>query len=214
MIRLARSLPSLLLTAGLFLVGFLYVREEVTTRLYQEKLSALAADYASLATHYNEAIRQSAITELEVTPGSLNVLIRTADGQLQRIPTPFDPAREIYVDYLLGNGRIWIRRIFDDRTAPEDALLIDPLWQDVDWPQSGLRYGKAIYRSLQPGLWAIQVSGNGALSLEPVPTSQAERLLPAPEIRSYEEIQLELAAEVDRISTRDLIDFCLSPLRR
>lgn len=211
MIRIPRYAISTLLSLLFVGLGFMWVREEVTNRIYQEKLDQLAADYVALTTHYNDAVRRSAITELEVTADSLNVLIRTTDGQVQRIHTPYDPNREIYVDFLVGNGRIWIRRVFDDQTPPSEATLIDPVWDEVDWERPDLSYGKAIYRSLKPGLWSIQVSGSGALTLEPVSYSLAERLKTSPEVRSYEEIQISLEEEIKHISLKDFTDVILNP---
>ena len=196
------------LTACVLVSGFFWLREEVTSQIYRNKLEAMAAEYADLADHYNHAVRQSAITELEVTTDSVAVPIRTIDGEIKRIPTPYDPRREIFVDYLVGNGRIWIRRVFDQSTSPEKAMVIDPVWETVDWKNGGLSHGKVVYRSLQPGTWSIQVSGNGALSLEPAPESRPEALVAAPEIRSFEEIQIALDAEVQSITVGDLWDYC------
>lgn len=211
MIRIPRQLVPAVLTLLFVGLGFMWVREEVTTRIYRDKLDQLAVDYAALTTHYNDAVRRSAITELEVTGDSLNVLIRTADGRVKRIPTPYDPNREIYVDFLVGDGRIWIRRLFDDQTAPSEATIIDPVWNEVDWETAGLSYGKAIYRSLKPGLWSIQVSGNGALSLEPVAYTLTERLKNAPEIRSYEEIQIAIEEEIKQITFKDFLEVFRNP---
>ena len=86
------------LTACVLVSGFFWLREEVTSQIYRNKLEAMAAEYADLADHYNHAVRQSAITELEVTTDSVAVLIRTIDGEIKRIPTPYDPRREIFVD--------------------------------------------------------------------------------------------------------------------
>lgn len=202
------------LTTCVMVSGFFWLREEVTSQIYRNKLESMAAEYAELADRYNHAVRQSAITELEVTEASVAVLIRTIDGEVKRIATPYDPREEIFVDYLVGNGRIWIRRVFDDNTPPENGLVIDPVWDRVDWKDSGLSYGKVVYRALEPGTWSIQVSGNGALSLEPATSSHPDALAAAPEIRSFEEIQLALEAEVQAITFEDLWDYCcglLSP---
>lgn len=196
------------LAACVLVSGFFWLREEVTSQIYRNKLEAMAAEYAELADRYNHAVRQSAITELEVTTDTVAVLIRTIDGEVKRIPTPYNPREEIFVDYLVGNGRIWIRRVFDAGTAPQDGLVIDPVWEVVDWADTNLSYGKVVYRALAPGIWSIQVSGNGALSLEPATGSHPEALAAAPEIRSFEEIQLSLDAEVQSISMGDLWDYC------
>jgi hypothetical protein len=213
MLQISRHILPGLLAAGLCVCGFFWLREEVTTRIYQQKLEALAGEYAELADQYNHAVRQSAITELLVGENQVTVLIRTVDGEVRRIETPFDPRREIFVDYLVSNGRIWIRRLFDQSTPPEDGLLIDPEWDVIDWKSPDIQYGKAIYRSLQPGTWSIQVSGNGALSLERAPDSRPELLASAPAIRSYEEIRIAMDQEIESISFQDLWNFCISPLR-
>jgi hypothetical protein len=197
-----------LFTACVVVCGYLWIREEVTSRIYREKLESLAGDYAALAESYNYAVRQSAITELEVVDNQVTVVIRTLEGEIQRIETPYDPSEEIFVDYLVGDGRIWIRRIFDQSTPPDEALVIDPVWDEIDWKDSGLQYGKAVYRSLEPGIWSIQVSGSGALSLERVDASRLHALKPSPEIRTYEEIQLNLDQEVQAIGLGDLWDYC------
>jgi hypothetical protein len=211
MLRIPRQVVPVLLSLLFVGLGFMWVREEVKSRIYREKLDQLATDYAALTVHYNEAVRQSAITELEVTEDSLNILVRTTEGIVQRIPTPYDPRREIYVDFLIGNGRIWIRRVFDDQTPPAEAIIIDPVWDIVDWESPDLSYGKAVYRSLNPGIWSIQVSGNGSLSLEPVPYSLVDRLKNSPEVRSYEEIQIAIEQEIKEITFKDLLEVGLNP---
>ena len=87
-------------------------------------------------------------------------------------------------------------------------MVIDPVWEVVDWQDKNLSYGKIVYRSLEPGIWSIPVSGNGALSLEPALVSNVDALAAAPEIRSFEEIQLSLDAEIQSISLEDLWDYC------
>ena len=214
MIRFTRYLIPTLVTTALVLCGFFWLREEVTSSIYRNKLEAMAEEYAALADRYNQAVRESAITELEVTGDTVTVLIRTDDGAIRRIPTPFDPSREIYVDYLVGNGRIWIRRLFDQSTPPEKAMVIDPLWNVVDWRAGGLSYGKAIYRSLEPGIWSIVVSGNGSLNLERVAESRQDQLQASPAIRSYEEIKLSLDREVQAIGVKDIWAYCTKGLRK
>lgn len=207
MFRFTRYVFPGIVTLSVVMGGYFWLREEVTTRIYRNKLEALAHEYLVLSDQYNEAVRQSAVTELEVTEDSIAVIVRTADGQIRKQMTPYNPAREIYVDYLVGNGRIWIRRVFDSSTPPDEATLIDPVWETVQWDTASLDYGKAIYRSLQPGIWSIQVSGNGALSLEKVDRSLAATLEAAPEIRSYEEIRMEIEQDVKEIGPADLWGF-------
>ncbi|MGA1205053.1 MAG: hypothetical protein ACO3ZW_04495 [Opitutales bacterium] len=212
--QLARHLFTAVITASALLCGFLWLREEVTNRIYQQKLEALVGEYAALADRYNYAVRQTAITELEVTNDSVTVLIRTLDGEIRRIPTPFDPRREIYIDYLVGRGKIWIRRVFDQKTSPDNGLVIDPVWDEVDWKNGHLDFGKAVYRAMEPGIWSIQVSGSGGLTLEKVRETTSASLEAAPLVRTFEEIKLSLDAEVKSIGWDDIWNFCTSPLEK
>lgn len=190
------------------LLGFFLLRNQIVTAIYRDKVTTMAAEYATLAEQYNLAVQQTAVTELEVGEGRLSVRIRTLDGRVQMIPTPFDPRREIYVDYLVGDGRIWIRRIFDQATAPERAQVIDPIWADVDWDRPGLSHGQAIYRALEPGIWTIQVSGNGSLSLERRNRSAPEQLVASPPVRAFEQTQMEIRQETQDIGIQDIWRFC------
>ena len=196
------------MVGAVVLLGFFLLRNQIVTSIYQDKVAALAADYTALAEQYNLAVQRTAVTELEVGADSLAVRIRTLDGEIRLIPTPFDPRHEIFVDYLVGDGRIWIRRVFDQSTPPERALVIDPLWADADWSKPGLSHGQAIYRALRPGVWSIQVSGNGALSLEPRDRSLPEQLVAKPPVRSFEEMQMELQQDVGAIGLEDIWHFC------
>ena len=203
-----------LLFATICVCGYFWVREEVTSRIYRQKIETLAADYSALADQYNHAVRQSAITELEVDEDSVAVLIRTVDGAVKRIETAYDPRKEIFIDYIVGRGRIWIRRVFDQSTPPEAALVIDPVWENVDWDSNEVKFGKVIYRSLSPGIWTIQVSGNGSLNLEPSAAANTDSLVSAPPIQSFEEIKLALDEEVRSITLADIWAFCVSPFSK
>ena len=70
------------------------------------ELESLARDYSALRETYNEAVRKSVVTELLVKNGTLCVVVRNAAGERETIETPFDPSREIYVDYVLVDGRL------------------------------------------------------------------------------------------------------------
>lgn len=204
MLRFTRYIIPGILTFAISMGGYFWLREGVTSSIYRAKLDALAADYMELTKQYNEAIKRTAVTELEVTEKTVAIIIRTADGEIQKLDTPFNPAREIYVDYVVGNGRIWIRRIFDSFTRPDEAMVIDPVWEDIDWATANLDYGKAVYRALEPGIWAIQVSGNGSLSLEKSELSVRANLEAAPRIRSYDELHAEVQQEVREIGPKDI----------
>src|SRR5262249_20783722 len=119
----------------------------------------------------------------------LSVAIRDAAGAARVIETPFDPSHEIYVDYAVLDGRLWIRRVFDDRTPPGEGVLVDPQLAQVDWDARGGAYGKATYRSLGPGRWVVSVSGDGSLGLVRVPDGEPTELAPPPPVRSYEPVE-------------------------
>ena len=205
MLSVLRHLLTLTLISSLLTGGYFWLHQHLTTGIYRSKLQTMAADYGALIERYNDAVRRSAITELEVTENSLTVVIRTHDGQIRRIPTPFSPDSEIFVDYLVSDGRLWIRRVFDQATPPEQAVVIDPVWETVNWRDATLRYGKIVYRELQTGTWSIQVSGNGALSLEPTTRAQPDLLNAVPvTFRGFNEVEVELDAALEEIQLTDV----------
>lgn len=116
--------------AGLF--GFRLIHSQIITDLYRDRLLSLGRDYDQVRGSYNEAVRKTAVTELIVQNGTICVAIQTADGAERVIQTPFDPSHEVYVDYLVANGRLWIRRVFDEQTPPDKGLVIDPTWTDIN----------------------------------------------------------------------------------
>lgn len=161
-------------------------REEIV-RL-ETSLRDVERDRDAIRDRYNEAVRRTAVTELVVEDGRLEVIIRTTEGVERRIETPFDPRAEIYVDYAILDGRLWIRRVFDAYTPPESGLVIDPLVESIDWDQRPEGYGKAVYRSLSPGRWVITVTGNGSLGLARVEGETPTQLSPQPPVRPYEPV--------------------------
>ncbi|MBW2286446.1 MAG: hypothetical protein JRG80_02505 [Deltaproteobacteria bacterium] len=156
--------------------------------VYRERLMELSADYEQLRGRYDEAVRRTAVTELVVADGKLSVVIRTAEGELKSFESPFDPSREIYVDYVVRDGRLWIRRLFDDRTPPGEGMSIDPRLIDVDWETVGEGYGKAAYRALGEGRWVVEVTGDGSLGLARRDPEEVVELAPPPPVREYEPV--------------------------
>jgi hypothetical protein len=152
--------------------GLDLARSRAEAAVYRQRLEDLADRHAGLVTRYNDAVRRTAITELLVRepvvagePPSLAIRVRTVEGVQREILTPFDPRAEIFVDFVVRDGRVLIRRIFDEWTPPSLALVVDGSLGTVDWEAEGVRLGKAVYRSLQPGRWTVSVSGSGALDL-------------------------------------------------
>jgi hypothetical protein len=132
------------------------------------------------------------VTELVVEDGRLSVAIRDAGGSIRSIETPFDPSREIYVDFVVLEGRLWIRRVFDDRTPPEQGVLVDPALAEIDWSAEAADHGKAAYRALGPGRWVVSVTGDGSLGLTRAREDAPAELAPPPALRSYEPVESEI----------------------
>jgi hypothetical protein len=193
------------LAAVVVALGYRLVRADVTVALYEERLSEVASDYEDLRATYNDAVRRTAITELHVNDGALCVRVRTVEGVQRTIDTPFDPSGEIYVDYVVKDGRVWIRRVFDESTPPSQALVIDPVFADVDWDDASARLGKAVYRSLSEGRWVITVTGDGSLGLVKAddPSLRTD-LVAAPEVREFDELEEEVDARVRDAGPADL----------
>ena len=168
-------------------VGSRYIEQQTRADRAIAKLDAVTHDYERLRLTYNDLVRRTAVTELIVEDGKLSVAIRTAEGELKRIDTPYDPAGEIYVDYLVLDGRLWIRRVFDDNTTPRDATVINPTLSDIDWAAKHVQLGKAVYRSLSEGRWTITVTGDGSLGLDRTP-DPAPPLESPPTIHRFSEV--------------------------
>lgn len=179
------------------------MRSGIEADIYRQRLEALARDYSTLRSTFNEAVRRTAVTELVVREGKLSVRVRTATGVEQDIPTEFNPNTDVYVNYIVSNGRLWVRSIYDRATGPQGELLIDPAMGDLDWTEED--YGLAVYRPLTEGRWIISITGGGAMGLKRLPLEDDPPPLAAtPPIREYDEMQEEIEAEVGAISIKDI----------
>jgi hypothetical protein len=181
--RIYAFLGLLVILIGLWVAYELTVTQ-MTADVYRDRLEQLTGDYERLRGTYNEAVRRTAVTELLVKDGQLSVVVRNAEGVLRTIPTNFDPKSEIYVDYVVLDGRLWIRRVFDHKTPPENGLLIDPELKNVDFTKQAVAHGKAVYRTLGEGRWIITVTGDGSLGLAPA-GDEPPRLAPPPVIQEF-----------------------------
>jgi len=173
--------------------------------VYRERLRELDSDYDRLRERYNAAIRRTAVTELVVENGRLSVVIRTADGTLRSIPTALDPALEIYVDFVMLDGRLWIRRVFDERTPPGEGVLVDPRLVAVDWEAPGAAHGKAAYRSLEEGRFVVTVTGDGSLGLSKLKPSDGIELSGPPPMRRHDPLDEQLAAATRRLQPEEIL---------
>ncbi len=187
-------------------MGYRLVRTSYEAEVYRDRLDTLVQDYETLRGRYNQAVKRTAVTELLVQDGRLDVTIRNAAGELQCIPTPFDPRKEVYVDYVVIDGRLWIRRVFDENTAPSQALVIDPQWADIDWNAPSAKLGKAVYRSLGEGRWVVTVTGDGSLGLarhddsSPPPTLEA-----APPVREFGPMEEQVDRALREVTAPEVI---------
>lgn len=192
-------------------VGYRLVRSKVELDVYRDRLAGLANDYEALRSAYNEAVARTAVTELIVKDGRLSLAIRTIQGVDRVIDTPFDPAREIYCDYVLLDGRLWIRRVYDSRTPPSKGLVIDSSLEQVNWNDPAARYGKAVYRSLDEGRWIVTVTGDGSLGLAKTDAKAEVVLSGPPPVRDYEQIKKQIDDRMADVTASDVLKRLVAP---
>lgn len=173
-VRLIAAVNTLVVAGALgvgCVLGWRLVHADARARVFEARLRELSEEHRRLGERYNRAVRRTAVTELLVEDGALSVRVRGLDGVLETIPTPFDPRGEVYIDYVVREGRLLVRRVFDEHTPPAEALVIDPGLTTVGWsgawgPSPGRpAHGKAVYRSLEDGRWVVTVTGDGSLGL-------------------------------------------------
>ena len=207
MVTLGRLVLGFLLisTTGIAaLSAFRVLEVQLEAEVYRSRLSEISRDLALLRGQFNEVVRKTAVTELLVKDGELSVTIRAADGSLKTLPTPFDPRSEIYVDYVVVNGRLWIRRIFDESTAPDRGMLIDPNLADIDWSDIGASHGKATYRALHDGRWIVTVTGDGSLGLAPKVGDEPTPLSGPPPVREYAPVSEQVSAALRELDAQEI----------
>lgn len=186
--------------------GYFAMRAHLASEIYRDRLVELSKEYEQLSDLYQEAVRKSAVTELRVVDGRLSVIIRTSEGVIRELDTPYDPSGEIYVDYVVLNNRLWIRRVFDRETSPSQGIIIDPRFADVDWQsRSDEEHGKAVYRRLSEGRWAVTITGSGALGLQRVSPNAHIDLVPAPEVRDFSELEESIRRDTERIGPMEIV---------
>ncbi|MCA9304401.1 MAG: hypothetical protein KC996_09790 [Phycisphaerales bacterium] len=186
-------------------VGLRFARADAATRVYQDRLRDLSGEYETLRAQYNSAVRQTAVTELVVKDRRVTVHVRTIEGTSETIETACDADKEIYVDFALIDGRLWIRRVFDADTAPSNATVINPKLVDVDWEADGALVGQAVYRMLGEGRWVVRAAGDGALGLARVDDDAVVNLSSPPEIGSFDEVQSAVDEEIEKVGWRDVL---------
>lgn len=186
-------------------------RARVGARIYAKRLETVAADYERLRKEYNRAISRTAVTELRVRGTNVMVAVRTADGVTREFPTSCRPDKEVYVDYVVLDGRLWIRRVFDSTTPPQAGTVIDPSLAGINWDTNTTAVGKAVYRRLDEGRWIVTVSGDGSLGLQRVSENADIVLSPPPPVLDFETIKREVETEQTKISWLDLLRALIWP---
>lgn len=195
----------LIATAGVAAFATFRVLEaQIEADVYRDRLAEISVDLAQLRGQFNEVVRKTAVTELWVEDDELSVTILTADGSRKTLMTPFDPRSEIYVDYVVVNGRLWIRRIFDESTAPDRGMLIDPDLADIDWSDADASHGKATYRELHDGRWVVTVTGDGSLGLAPGVGDDPTPLSGPPPVREYAPVSDHVAAALRELGPEEI----------
>lgn len=198
-------LLSALLLGAMSLAGYQWARASVASEVYRDRLGSMQQEYAALAEDYNQAVTPKPVTELLVEQGTISVIIREGGGETRTIPTHFRAEREVFVDYALIDGRLLIRRIFDEDTAPKYALQIDEQLVEVDWDDPRAMYGKAIYRRLEDGRWVISVTGDGSLGLKRLEPGEEHELTRHPAVREFAPIEVPNEDDVERIGAGDVL---------
>lgn len=206
MMRFISTLGMICLAGAAGYLGYRLTASHVATDIYRARLQEVSRDYENLRTQFNEAIRKTAVTELIVRDGQLTISVPQPDGQRRLLQTPFHPDREIYCDYVLIDGRLWIRRLYDDLTPPAQGMVLDGQFEFIDWNAPGASHGHAVYRSLAPGRWIVTVTGDGSMGLVPVGEDQFVTLTPAPQVHDYQEIQKQVDKAIEVIDAGDVID--------
>ena len=205
-------LPLTFATLGIAsLLGYQWAKATVAQDIYRDRLTSLQSDYQQLAEQYNQAITPRPVTELLVEDGTVCVVVRRGDGELVRVPTTFNAWEdELFVDYALVDGRLLIRRVFDEHTAArsEQAVVIDPELVEVNWEDPTIPFGKAIYRSrMADGRWIISVTGDGSLGLKQIAEDSQITLAKQPEIKKFEPVDERADEAVGQIGVGDVWEY-------
>ena len=203
---------AVLLIASVFLavagvVGYKWAKASMAKDIYRDRLVQAQQDYQDLAQQYNQAITPRPVTELLVTDGQVCVVVRKGQETVE-VPTPFNGyTSEIFVDYAYIDGRLLIRRVFDENTAASSpqAVVIDPELVDVAWDAPGAEHGKIIYRNrMSDGRWVITVTGDGSLGLKKVADDAAIELEDRPVLREFAPVQEQADHDAEAIGIGDV----------
>lgn len=190
------------------IAGYQWARASLAQEIYRDRLVGLQDEHRQLTEQYNQAVTPRPVTELLVEDGIVCVTINKGGGEVVRVPTPFNAwENELFVDYALVDGRLLIRRVFDEHTAArsEKTVVVDPKLVEVDWDSPAIPYGKAIYRSrMADGRWIISVTGDGSLGLKQVADEAPVQLETRPAVKAFEPIDKQANQDVASIGVGDI----------
>jgi len=187
-------------------------RGDIVTDIYRQRLEELSANYQQLRGQYNEAVRKTAVTELVLEGGRLSVAIRTAAGVVETIPTHLDANQEVHVEYLVQDGKLWIRRVYTlsqpdpGGRAHAAVAMINPSLADPPWSSDPSLKGLSVFRkNLTPGRWVVTTTGNAALDLKKLPPGQESQLTSPPPVRDFPAMEKEIRAEAAKLDAWDIV---------
>jgi hypothetical protein len=198
----------ILLTGLAVWLAYRYAQAMFAEDLYRQRISALVKDYESLRSSFNAAVKKTAVTELLVNDdGSICVVFVNMDGSEVVQPTKFRMGSEVFVDFVVIDGRLFLRRVFDENTKPSEALVINPELQKVEWQSGKIAGGSAPYTQInKTGRWVVNVNGTGALEIRHT-DEKAPRtpLVATPAVKDFSTVDKELDAQLEQITAADVL---------
>lgn len=181
-----------LLMYGAYRIARTHVAEDVyRARLIEqnEQLKQLRDQYVNLRKgygdmrdNYNSAVKKTAVTELVVyEDSSVCVAFIASDGTEKTVPTPFKMGSEVFCDFIVTDGQTFFRRIYDEHTAPKDAMVIDVQKQAFSFGSDEEWKGQVAYAKLnEPGRWTVTLTQGGALAIAKKPEGTPTTILRQP----------------------------------
>ncbi|MEM6750519.1 MAG: hypothetical protein AAF612_08615 [Planctomycetota bacterium] len=180
-------------------------RAAVEAEVYKDRLRETNARYRDLAGRYTKVVKRSAVTELDVSSESIDVIFRTPHGEVRRVATPYRPGDEVYVDFALLDGRLMIRRVFENRTAPADGVVLDEALRELDWDGQGIVRGQAVSSVVTEGRWVVSTTGNGALDIALVGPLERSELVSAPLVEPGEPLEDQPLTDPESIGVFEVV---------
>ncbi len=202
------TLGFIAITVVAFVLGYNFMRSNIAADLYRDRLREAVKKNEALRQTFNEAVKKTIVTELLVQDDeSICVVFVSADNTERVVPTPFRMGAVVYVDFIVLDNRVFLRRVYDEDTKPSEALFIDPQMQTIDWKKVDDLQGNAPFARLnKKGRWTVSVTGNNALQLTKADdTARRQPLTYAPTVKDYDEIEKEMEARIEEIGVGDVI---------